>query len=113
MEKDVIYVVSKKDISKENLNGCKQSNKLHGRTREHAQPLKKRKPRSEEQFRKEKFLIRCSLFFFHVLNIVIFKTLFVRFIRHSEGAVTVVVVAIYIPRVYVELEIYRYTRSLS
>ena len=39
---------------------------------------------------------------------VIFKTIFVRFIRHSEGAVIVVVVAryiyisIYIPRVYVE-----------
>ena len=31
---------------------------------------------------------------------VIFKTLFVKFIGHSEGAVTVVVVAIYIPRVY-------------
>ena len=37
---------------------------------------------------------------------VIFKTLFVRFIRHSEGAVIVVVVAIYIPRVYVVIERY-------
>ena len=37
---------------------------------------------------------------------VIFKTLLVRFIRHSEGAVTVVVVAIYIPRVYIEIYIY-------
>ena len=32
--------------------------------------------------------------------LVIFKTLFVRFIRHSEGAVIVVVVARYISHVF-------------
>ena len=47
--------------------------------------------------------------------IVIFKTLFVRFIRHREGTVTVVVVAIYI-YIYPTClcrgrEIYRYARS--
>ena len=36
----------------------------------------------------------------HVLIGVIFKTLFVRFIRHSEGAVIVVVVARYISHVF-------------
>ena len=42
-----------------------------------------------------------------MLFAVIFKTLFVRFIRHSEGAVIVVVMAIYVPRADVELEIYK------
>ena len=58
-----------------------------------------------------KLLAILPLFSLLMIEIVIFKTLFVRFIRHSEGAVIVVVVDIYIPRVYVELEIYRYARS--